>query len=57
MIKSKIAFSESSKAVTAQVEVESDEMGAEDVLLMAKKLSIDAQKEAKLMTTRKYMEK
>ena len=52
-IKTKIGFDESSKAVTAQIVIESEELKPEEVLKLAVEIALKAQDEAKIMTLRK----
>jgi len=57
MIKTKVAFNESSKWFTSQVEVQSDDLSSDEVLKLAVELSGKAEKQAKLMTVRKFSNK
>ena len=48
--KTKVAYREQTKVVTAEISVESDELSQEEVLSLAKKVALEAQGEARQMT-------
>ena len=49
----RVEYSESSKAVTAQTRVESDELSKEELMKLAKEVALEAQEEAREMSMRK----